>query len=288
MNTLVGRLSEESLVVDLGSGPGSFDYSSADARVLALDLSFPPQRRQGWGAAVAASHRVPLRTACADLVVCNHTLEHFVEIRQALREIGRILKPGGHLWASIPCGYSFDDRFYRFLFHGGGHVNRFGFESFVRLVLRESRLGLVATKKLYSGFVYLNPPPRDRLKHFPRRARLLMRLGPRPFLEALARWVNYLTRRLDCVLSTRLSLYGWAFIFRKLWTAAGDRRALGDMTEYRNVCFGCGAGHAAETLHPVPGIFGLFHYYHCPACGRNNHYSGDAGELGSGDWADWT
>lgn len=37
-----------------------------------------------------------------DLMICNHVLEHVEDFRRALKELYRILKPGGHLICSFP------------------------------------------------------------------------------------------------------------------------------------------------------------------------------------------
>ncbi len=45
---------------------------------------------------------IDLPDACFDVVVCNHVLEHVADWRAALREIRRILRPGGLLVCSFP------------------------------------------------------------------------------------------------------------------------------------------------------------------------------------------
>ena len=37
-----------------------------------------------------------------DFIICNHVLEHVEDFRKALKELYRILKPGGHLICSFP------------------------------------------------------------------------------------------------------------------------------------------------------------------------------------------
>ena len=37
-----------------------------------------------------------------DLIICNHVLEHVPEDRQAMKEIGRVLRPGGYAILQVP------------------------------------------------------------------------------------------------------------------------------------------------------------------------------------------
>jgi len=95
-------------VLDIGTGTGAFLPHLArlapGAHVIAVDLSLVMlgmARAANPGAAVwlqADAHRLPLRAGCADLVTCHNTFAHFEERRVALREIHRLLAPGGTLF----------------------------------------------------------------------------------------------------------------------------------------------------------------------------------------------
>ena len=43
-----------------------------------------------------------------DLIICNHVLEHVYDYRAALKELYRIVIPGGHVILSFPLDYSLD------------------------------------------------------------------------------------------------------------------------------------------------------------------------------------
>lgn len=51
---------------------------------------------------VADATRLPLKDRIADAVICESSLEHFQEPEKVVQEMGRILKSGGRLYASIP------------------------------------------------------------------------------------------------------------------------------------------------------------------------------------------
>ncbi len=57
-------------------------YLTADLESPLADLHFDVQR-------------IPLADASVDVVICNHLLEHVSDDRQALRELHRVLRPGG-------------------------------------------------------------------------------------------------------------------------------------------------------------------------------------------------
>ncbi len=57
-------------------------YATADLESPLADLHFDVQQ-------------IPLADASVDVVICNHLLEHVADDRRALRELHRILRPGG-------------------------------------------------------------------------------------------------------------------------------------------------------------------------------------------------
>ena len=45
---------------------------------------------------------LPYPDASFDLILCSHVLEHIPNDRKAIREIGRVLRPGGHALIMVP------------------------------------------------------------------------------------------------------------------------------------------------------------------------------------------
>ena len=270
MDHLVRPLSPAAVVLDLGAGPGSFSYAATEARVLAVDVDFPDAAQGAWARVLGDSGAIPLGEETVDVVVCNHTLEHFPDCRQAIREIDRVLRPGGSLWVAVPDSGCLDDRLYRFLFLGGGHVNCFSLASLVEAIETGTRLRTRSCKKLFTGFVYLNPPDPGKVQYYPPRAQLLARI-PSRLLRTLLCWMNYAVRLVDRLLRTRLSQYGWGLVVRREDNSSGPvtdlarlRMEAGDA----NVCFACGAGHVEATLKPFRVLFRTC--YECPNCGTRN------------------
>lgn len=248
MDNVLATFNESQIAVDLGCGAGSFNYLAYRCRIIGIDVTLDVSALRHSGDRIqyvrSTSNYIPLAGESADAVICNHTLEHFENYEQTLTEIGRILKPDGFLWISAPNGFGLDDALYRGLFAGGGHVNRFRFESLVNAVQEATGLSLLQHNFLYSGFVYLTK------RNHPY-AVLMLNAG---------------TRMVDRLLGTRLGLYGWGFIFG---------RSLKDVTplpSFFNVCCNCGAGDGLallETSGKIRRRFG-FRFYSCPHCQHSN------------------
>jgi len=106
--------------LDLGCGEGRHmhaAYYMARLHAVGVDLGFEEVRRtregfevhpdpsgepQRFSLAVADALHLPFADESFDVIVCSEVLEHIPDYAQALREITRILKPGGKLAISVP------------------------------------------------------------------------------------------------------------------------------------------------------------------------------------------
>jgi SAM-dependent methyltransferase len=262
--TLLRRADADSVILDLGCGSGSFPYEACRGRIVAVDLlpSAPANSLPRVDYVRADSNAIPLRDASVDAVISHHTLEHFQDYKTTLAEVRRILRPQGWLWIAVPNGNALDDALYRFIFAGGGHVNRFAYDALVKEVESATETHLLRSCDLFSGFVYLRRPP-EKLHHCGR-AGFLSEIPP-GFLTFSALALNTVTRLLDKAFGTRFSQYGWGFLF------ARRPLTVDPMPSYFNVCRQCGSGHDWEVLRPRSGgaVFGLG-LYRCPNCKELN------------------
>jgi SAM-dependent methyltransferase len=265
----ISQLKPGQRVLDVGSGPGSFPNSAFACSVVALDedvdafQSAAPLGDGPYYRVFGQSDHMPFAPASFDLVICHHALEHVIKLQETLAEIARVLKPDGRCYVAVPNGYGLCDGIYRFVFEGGGHVNRFTHREVISLIERSVNVRLVRWQKLYSSFAYLRrlmellaAPPPDLSKRLLAIGRL-----PRRSLGAAQRLLYSGARVLDRIFHTDLAIYGWAFYFERSDGAPVQEPA------YLNVCLYCGAGHPAASLERISRS-----RYRCGACNRVNPY----------------
>jgi len=92
-------------VLDIGAGTGKYyrQLQQLGIDYTGIDLSPNLLRAHPSGAerlALGDAPRLPFRSAQFDVVMANHVLYHMADIDACLREIKRVLKPGGRLLAS--------------------------------------------------------------------------------------------------------------------------------------------------------------------------------------------
>jgi ubiquinone/menaquinone biosynthesis C-methylase UbiE len=93
------------LDVACGSGFGLHMLSATAARVIGIDYDWQTLSRIRIEASPLVqgdAARLPLRTASIDQVVSFETLEHVPDAMALVRELRRVLKPGGRLVLSTP------------------------------------------------------------------------------------------------------------------------------------------------------------------------------------------
>jgi demethylmenaquinone methyltransferase/2-methoxy-6-polyprenyl-1,4-benzoquinol methylase len=98
------RVAAGDLVVDLACGTGDFcELAEArGARVIGVDFAREMLRQArtrglGFPKVQGDGEWLPFQSASVDVVTCGFALRNFVELESVLREIARIVRPGGRI-----------------------------------------------------------------------------------------------------------------------------------------------------------------------------------------------
>lgn len=262
MHDILKTLPPGSTVLDLGSGAGSFRAEAFLLTIVRADLETPATPPRNFVVCSASSLPFPDRSFRA--LILNHSLEHFQDLAESLREIARVLATGASIYIAVPDASTFTDRVYRWLGRGGGHVNLFTDPAVIcDTITAATGLRWAGTRVLHTSLSFLNR--RNIASRAPRKL-VLYGYGHEGFLRLL----NYVLRRLDRRLGWRTSVYGWAFYFGETLQPQLAARS--------NVCVRCGSGHPAELLIRTGRVVRrrlLPAAYTCPQCEARNLFTAD-------------
>lgn len=154
----------QSRVLDVGCGDGRHIAAAAARGTTAVGVDYDPDELRKSRARLAAigagvdliaadASRLPFRPEAFHAVICTETLEHLPDDTGAMREIARVLTPGGLLHGAVPS--HFTERLYFALSPGyrnapGGHVRIYAPK---RLFAKLHRAGFYIDDLRYVHFV---------------------------------------------------------------------------------------------------------------------------------------
>jgi ubiquinone/menaquinone biosynthesis C-methylase UbiE len=137
-------------VVEVGSGPHGvvrYLFNNAhfklgmDPLLHKFDEAPSPESRTSYAAAVG--EMIPVRDSAADLVVCINVLDHVMDAHEILREIRRVLKPGGKLILEV---HTFPGILAPLMFFDGPHTHHWTRAGISRMV-HETGYRILATRE---------------------------------------------------------------------------------------------------------------------------------------------
>lgn len=92
-----------SYLLDAGAGEGQYKSAFSHTYYVGVDLAVGDTQ---WSYddldIIGSLIQIPLEQAVFDAVLCTQVLEHVPEPEKVLREIQRVLKPGGKLFLTVP------------------------------------------------------------------------------------------------------------------------------------------------------------------------------------------
>lgn len=90
-------------VLDVGCGLRPYEKLFSHAEYIGIDV--PDSGREASGKKPDFEFdgiNIPMNASEADVVICTEVLEHAVAAEELLREMNRVLKPGGALFVTVP------------------------------------------------------------------------------------------------------------------------------------------------------------------------------------------
>ena len=172
LRTLVGT-DPIDVVLEIGCGSGNLVFEGrlpartvvgVDASLPALMFCLSRRRDSTFHFARAVGEQLPFRDRSVDLVILIEVIEHLPDPALTLRQIARVLRPGGRLVMTTP-NYDWPSPWplLEWLADRSGlvapmkddqHVTRFGPASLARLLQRES-FDIVRIGTMYGGSIAL-------------------------------------------------------------------------------------------------------------------------------------
>lgn len=113
------------LMLDAGAGDSPYRRHFAHVTYEASDGCVRPAHQYQHVQYVCDLTAIPVEDSRYDLVLCTQVLEHVPRPLEALRELHRVLKPGGKLWISAPLYFEEHEipyDFYRYTQYGWKHL----------------------------------------------------------------------------------------------------------------------------------------------------------------------
>ena len=116
------NLKDDGLMLDVGCGEGRHifgvmqDHPMMKCIGIDMDKASLNKAEEGYeyfksisnaGAEffIGSAYSLPFESDSFDLIVCSEVLEHLHEYNDAIKEIHRVLKPGGKFYASVPASW---------------------------------------------------------------------------------------------------------------------------------------------------------------------------------------
>jgi SAM-dependent methyltransferase len=124
---MAASLPPGSLVLDAGAGDCRYSRHYGVHRYESCDFAQVGGKTYGTLTHVCDIRAIPVEEGRYDAVLCTQVLAHIPDPAACLRELRRVLRPGGMLWLTAPLFFQENEPpydFYRFTQHGLRHLLR--------------------------------------------------------------------------------------------------------------------------------------------------------------------
>jgi SAM-dependent methyltransferase len=115
------------VLLDAGAGEGKWAVHFPECQYIGLDAKVGDASWDFSGIQLEAdlNREIPLESDSVDAIISIQVLEHLSHPQQALREMARVLKPGGHIFLTTPFSAPEHQQpydFYRYTRYGLRHL----------------------------------------------------------------------------------------------------------------------------------------------------------------------
>jgi SAM-dependent methyltransferase len=115
------QLDQGSSVLDAGAGQAPYRELFAHCEYRTTDWAQSVHPGAQSADVIASLDALPVPDASFDAVLCTQVLEHVSDPATVLAELHRVLRPGGHLWLTVPLAWPLHEEpfdFFRYTPHG--------------------------------------------------------------------------------------------------------------------------------------------------------------------------
>ncbi len=114
-NNIQGYITQKSRILDVAGGYGELAQLLVKKGFLDVTvLEWKPEcvqaiRNAGIAAIEGNLLRLDIEQEKYDLIICSHTLEHFVDINTAMEKLREMVKPNGYVYLEVPDLYRYSE-----------------------------------------------------------------------------------------------------------------------------------------------------------------------------------
>jgi len=215
VKSVSAKLAPGSLVLDAGAGECAYKQLFDHCNYKSIDLGIGDSQ---WNYEhldyIAPLDNMPIEDAIFDAVLCTQVLEHLTKPLESIKEMHRVLKPGGYLFLTVPMSqeeHQIPYDFFRYTSYGLKYIcSEAGFRE-----IEVVSFGGMFLRWAYELPRVLPDLPRIGIKQGKFNMLGVLTLPVRSLLLFLVRSVQAVFVAIDCFDKKKNDPWGWQLVARK-------------------------------------------------------------------------